>query len=127
MLRDGQRGAARRRSATQFVGDLWSSPTTAYRVRLRDADGLENGDDPEYFVRRSTIARPMSASSGRPATSVTPLEEVTIEARADDDHGLERLELVVGVRGGGEKAVPIGSGGGSRSPAGTRSISKTST
>ena len=37
---------------------------------------------------------------------------MTIEARADDDHGLDRLELVVGVRGSREKAVPLGSGGG---------------
>jgi hypothetical protein len=97
----------------QFVGALTVTDDTAYRVRLRDTDGLENAEDPEYFVRRLDD-RPPDVRIIRPAGDkrVTPLEEVTIEARADDDHGLDRLELVVGVRGGSEKAVPLGSGGG---------------
>ena len=97
----------------QFVGALTVADDTAYRVRLRDTDGLENAEDPEYFVRRLDD-RPPDVRIMRPAGDkrVTPLEEVTIEARADDDHGLDRLELVVGVRGNGEKAVPLGSGGG---------------
>ncbi len=97
----------------QFVGTFVVADDTAYRIRLRDADGLENADDPEYFVRRLDD-RPPDVRIIRPAGDkrVTPLEEVTIEARADDDHGLDRLELVVGVRGSREKAVPLGSGGG---------------
>jgi hypothetical protein len=97
----------------QFVGLLPVTADTAYRVQLRDADGLENVDDPEYFVRRLDD-RPPDVRIVRPAgdRQVTPLEEVTIEARADDDHGVERLELVVGVRGGREKAYPIGEGSG---------------
>ena len=97
----------------QFVGEMPVVADTAYRVRLRDADGLENADDPEYFVRRLDD-RPPDVRIIRPAGDkrVTPLEEVTIEARADDDHGLDRLELVVGVRGSREKAVPLGNGGG---------------
>jgi hypothetical protein len=97
----------------QFVGLLPVTADTAYRVQLRDADGLENVDDPQYFVRRLDD-RPPDVRIVRPAgdRQVTPLEEVTIEARADDDHGVERLELVVGVRGGSEKAYPIGEGGG---------------
>ena len=98
---------------SQFVGTVTVAADTAYRVRLRDTDGLENTEDPEYFVRRLDD-RPPDVRIVRPAGDkrVTPLEEVTIEARADDDHGLDRLELVVGVRGSGEKAVPLGSGGG---------------
>lgn len=97
----------------QFVGTLTVADDTAYRVRLRDTDGLDNAEDPEYFVRRLDD-RPPDVRIIRPAGDkrVTPLEEVTIEARADDDHGLDRLELVVGVRGSGEKAVALGSGGG---------------
>jgi len=84
----------------QLVGALTVADDTAYRVRLRDTDGLENAEDPEYFVRRLDD-RPPDVRIIRPAGDkrVTPLEEVTIEARADDDHGLDRLELVVGVRG----------------------------
>jgi hypothetical protein len=112
VLRDG-REVPLVADGTQFVGEMVVADDTAYRVRLRDADGLENIEDPEYFVRRLDD-RPPDVRIIRPAgdKKVTPLEEVTVEARADDDHGLDRLELVVGVRGSKEKAVPLGSGGG---------------
>jgi hypothetical protein len=112
VLGDGTR-IALSAEGEQFVGVLPITADTAYRVRLRDADGLENIDDPEYFVRRLDD-RPPDVRIVRPAgdRQVTPLEEVTIEARADDDHGVERLELVVGVRGATEKAYPIGEGSG---------------
>jgi hypothetical protein len=43
----------------------------------------------------------------RPAgdRQVTRLEEVAIEARAEDDYGISRFELVYSVRGGVEQAV----------------------
>ena len=111
VLRDGRELPLVADGAT-WVGQMVISDDAAYRVRLRDADGLENTDEPEYFVRRLDD-RPPDVRIVRPAGDkrVTPLEEVTIEARADDDHGLDRLELVVGVRGSAEKAVPVGSGG----------------
>ncbi len=97
----------------QLVGSFAVTADTAYRIRLRDADGLDNAGDPEYYVRRLDD-RPPDVRIVRPAGDrrVTPLEEVTLEARADDDHGLERLELVVSVRGQDERAVPLGEPGG---------------
>ena len=49
--------------------------------------------------------RPPEVRIVRPAgdRQVTPLEEVEVEAQADDDHGVDRLELVYGVKGGREK------------------------
>ena len=38
-------------------------------------------------------------------------EEVEVEARADDDHGVQGLELVYGVKGGSERVVPLGGDG----------------
>ena len=38
---------------------------------------------------------------------VTRLEEVDIEAQAEDDYGIDRLDLVYSVRGGAEKVVPL--------------------
>ena len=38
---------------------------------------------------------------------MTRLEEVDIEAQAEDDYGIERLELVYAVRGEAEKVVPL--------------------
>jgi hypothetical protein len=97
-----------------LAGDLVVSSDDTYRVRLTDTDGLQNTDDPEYFVR-VLDDRPPEVHIVRPAgdRQVTPLEEVEIEARADDDHGVDRLELVYGVKGRGEKVVPLGGDGAS--------------
>ncbi len=97
-----------------LAGDLVVSSDDTYRVRLTDTDGLQNTDDPEYFVR-VLDDRPPEVHIVRPAgdRQVTPLEEVEIEARADDDHGVDRLELVYGVKGRGERVVPLGGDGAS--------------
>ncbi|HEX7086702.1 MAG TPA: hypothetical protein VF198_10085 [Vicinamibacterales bacterium] len=96
------------RDGDVFTGRLTVKGDTGYRVRLRDTDGLENRDDPEYFVRRLDD-RPPDVRILRPAgdRQVTPLEEVTIEARAEDDHGVAHLELRYSVRGQEWKRVPL--------------------
>ena len=55
--------------------------------------------------------RPPDVRILRPAgdKQVSPLEEVEIEARADDDYGVRSLELVIKSAAGKEKVVPIGS------------------
>ena len=67
----------------------------------------------------------------KPATdrSVTRLEEVDIEAQAEDDYGVDRLDLVYSVKGGAEKVVPLQhpAAPASTSPAATRCSSRTST
>ncbi len=80
----------------------------SYRVSLSDRDDLTSPGDTEYFIRVMDD-RPPTVRVLRPAgdRQVTPLEEVTIEARADDDYGVEALELVVSVRGGEELVVPL--------------------
>ena len=104
-------------------GDLVVSADDGYRVQLTDTDGLQNADEPEYFVRMLDD-RPPEVRIVRPAgdRQVTPLEEVEIEARADDDHGVDQLELVYGVRGKAEKAVPLGGDGRSLSVTGRHTI-----
>ena len=80
----------------------------AYRVALVDRDGLSNPGDTEYFIR-VLEDRPPEVHINRPAgdRAVTRLEEVDIEAQADDDYGIERLELVYAVRGGTESAIAL--------------------
>src|SRR5258708_8559870 len=58
--------------------------------------------------------RPPDVHILRPAgdTQITPLEEVPIEARADDDFGIASLDMVYSVSGGAEKIVPFTSLGG---------------
>jgi Domain of unknown function (DUF4175) len=90
-------------SATlKIVGD------NAYRVALTDRDGRSNPGDTEYFIRMLQD-RPPEVHITKPAgdRGVTRLEEVDIEAQADDDYGIERFELVYAVRGGAEKALSL--------------------
>jgi hypothetical protein len=83
----------------------------AYRVALVEADGVATPDETEYFVR-TMDDRPPDVRILRPASDrrVTRLEEVVIEARADDDFGVERFELVYAARGREERVVPLGRG-----------------
>jgi hypothetical protein len=83
----------------------------AYRVALVEADGVATPDETEYFVR-TMDDRPPDVRILRPASDrrVTRLEEVVIEARADDDFGVERFELVYAARGRAERVVPLGRG-----------------
>ena len=88
--------------------DLVLSRDDSYRVRLHDRDGLASAGDSEYFIRLMDD-RPPDVRIMRPAgdQGITPLQEVTIEARADDDYGVSTLELVFAVGGGREHAVPF--------------------
>jgi hypothetical protein len=81
----------------------------SYRVALADADGLGSRGDTEYFIRLMDD-RPPDVRILRPAgdQQITPLEEVVIEARADDDHGIASFELVYATAGGQTRTVPFG-------------------
>ena len=85
----------------------------SYRIGLLDLDGLTNPGGTEYFIRVMDD-RPPEVRILRPGgdREITALEEVTIEARADDDYGVASFELVYSVRGGRERAVQLGRGGG---------------
>ena len=88
--------------------DLVLARDGSYRIKLRDRDGLVSDGDSEYFIRLMDD-RPPDVRIMRPAgdQGITPLEEVTIEARADDDYGISTLELVFSVGGGREHVVPF--------------------
>ena len=80
----------------------------SYRVALVDDDGVETADDTEYFIR-TLLDRPPDVRVVRPAgdRQVTPLEEVLIEARADDDFGVRSFDLVLQKPGEAEVVVPF--------------------
>ena len=93
---------------TELLASIAVSADSSYRAMLVDSGGLGNDGGTEYFIR-TLDDRPPDVHVVKPATDrqVTPLEEVDIEARADDDYGLERVELVYAVRGEAEKAVAL--------------------
>jgi Domain of unknown function (DUF4175) len=88
--------------------DLLLAKDDSYRIRLADEDGLTSRGEAEYFIRLMDD-RPPDVRILRPSADqqITPLEEVAIEARADDDYGIDRFELVYGVAGGAEHTVPF--------------------
>ena len=83
----------------------------AYRVSAVDEAGLASPADVDYFIR-TMFDRPPEIEIVRPGgdRDVTPLEEVVIEARAEDDFGLERFELVYAVIGQAERAIDLRGG-----------------
>ena len=97
--------------ATTLVAGLTISQDGAYRIGIEDVDGLSSPEGTQYFVR-VLDDRPPDVRIMRPAgdRQVTKLEEVVVEARADDDHGISSLELVYAVKGRGEKVVPFRKG-----------------
>ena len=99
-MADGSTPAARRPARTVLTASMPIRADGSYRVALTDVDGLENPGDTEYFIRMLND-RPPDVRMMRPGgdKQVTPLEEVTIEARADDDFGVAALELVFQVPG----------------------------
>ncbi len=85
-----------------------------YRVDLVAPAGEFVTASPQYTIDVLTD-QPPSAMFIRPGrdTTASAIEEVFIEARADDDFGLHSLDLVYSVNGGPEEAVSLFDGGGS--------------
>ncbi len=95
----------------------------SYRVALVDNNGLSSPADIDYFIR-TVLDRPPEVEITRPGgdLDVTPLEEVVIEARARDDFGLQRFELVYAVVGQSERSVDLLPSGSQRSANGRYTV-----
>ena len=98
LLATGGRLELRPSGAHALAATLDVAVDDSYRVVVIDADGLTNPADIDYFIR-TVFDRPPELAILRPGgdRDITPLEEVVIDARADDDYGLERFELVYSV------------------------------
>ena len=122
VMSDGSKVALN--GATQVLdGALTIEDDGSYRVALADQDGLENTGDTEYFIR-TLDDRPPDVRILRPASDkqVTPLEEVEIEARADDDYGIASFDLVFQAANGKERVVPLRGAAGGLTAAGLHTL-----
>ena len=83
-----------------------------YRIDLAAPDGQLISASPQYTIDVLTD-QPPSAMFTRPGrdTTASAIEEIFVEARADDDFGLHSLDLVYSVNGGPEQEVSLFSGG----------------
>ena len=104
----GSKPVAMRPDGASALAELVLAEDGAYRVRLSDADGLVATGEVEYFIRVMDD-RPPTVQIVRPTgdQGITPLQEIAIEARADDDYGIAQLELVYAVGGRPAKTVPF--------------------
>jgi hypothetical protein len=96
-----------------LTAELTVAAEGSYRIALEDEDGFKNSGDTEYFIRTVSDSPP-DVRILRPAGDrhVSPLEEVTIEAQAEDDYGVGALELVLKASNGRESVVPLAKRGG---------------
>ena len=83
-----------------------------YRVDLQAPDGQLVTASPQYTIDVLTDQPPsvMFLKPGRDTTA-SAIEEMFVEARADDDFGLRSLELVYAVNGADEETVSLFNGG----------------
>ena len=79
-----------------------------YRVELDAPTGERVTASPQYTIDVLTD-QPPTVSIAKPGrdSSASPIEEVFIEARAEDDFGIKDLELVYSVNGAAEKSVRL--------------------
>jgi hypothetical protein len=93
---------------TAFSASMHVVHDDSYRIALADREGFSNPGETEYFIR-VLEDRPPEVHILKPAAdrSVTSLEEVDIEALAQDDYGIASVDLVYAVRGGAETVVPL--------------------
>lgn len=79
-----------------------------YRIELALADGRYVPGSPEYTI--DLLAdQPPSIALTRPGrdTPASPIEELYLEAEADDDYGIDELLLVYAVNGGPEDTLAL--------------------
>ena len=83
-----------------------------YRIELDAGTGEHVAASPQHSI--DVLAdMPPTVSISKPGrdTTATPIEEVFVEARGDDDFGVRELELVYSVNGGAEKSLKLFGGG----------------
>ncbi len=93
---------------TELTGTFDLVADNSYRVSLADGEGISTPGDTEYFIR-ILEDRPPEVRILKPAAdrAVTRLEEVDVEVQAEDDYGVDRLELgVLGARVVGKGRSP---------------------
>jgi hypothetical protein len=92
----------------QLEGVITVSRSGFYKVELADAAGRYVPASLDYAIDMLEDGAP-SVSIAKPGrdAKVSSLEEVFIEARAEDDFGVQRLDLVYSVNGGEQKTVGL--------------------
>jgi hypothetical protein len=91
-----------------LTGKFTADKDGFYRFELDAPTGERVSASPQYTIDVLTDQNPtVSISKPGRDTSASPIEEVFVEARAEDDFGVRDLELVYSVNGAPEKAIRL--------------------
>ncbi len=95
-----------------LLGEIVVGRDGVYRIELAREDGRMVEASPEFTIDLLPDLPPSVAISrpGRDAAA-SAVEELYVEARADDDYGVRDLRLVYSVNGGAEDTVSLFRGG----------------
>src|ERR1035437_6951187 len=101
-------GPLTRQADGSLTGSCTSDRQVVYRIELDGPHGEHVAASPQYTI--DVLAdQPPTISITKPSrdTSASPVEEVFVEARAADDFGVNKMELVYSANGGAEKTVKL--------------------
>ena len=106
-----------------LAGTFEVTADDTYRIEVVDADGLRNPDGADYFIR-VRHDQPPAVQIVRPGgdRDITSLEEVVVEARAEDDFGVRGFDLVYQMPGGPERVAPLAAADGAARVSGRHTI-----
>ena len=123
VLSDGRRVGLEGAGAGPRTATFSVETDGSYSITVTDVDGLSNPGDTEYVIR-TTFDRVPDVYVVRPGgdREITPLEEVTIEVRAEDDYGVGALELVYTVVGRLEQSMAFETPTGAQTVTGSHTL-----
>ena len=95
-------------SPAPLVGAFKVNRDGFYHIELDAPSGERMAASPQYTID-ALEDQPPTVSIAKPGrdTSASPIEEVFVEARAEDDFGVRGLDLVYSVNGGTEKTIRL--------------------
>jgi len=114
VMGDSTRSALENSGADAWTGSFRVDRDGSYAIEFQANNGTFVPASPEFVIDVLEDQAP-SVSIVKPGrdSQASPIEEVFIEARADDDYGVREIELVYSVNGGPEDSLPLFSQGGS--------------
>jgi hypothetical protein len=106
-LDDGRQLALRADAGNVYHGSITVRKEGSYHVATRDNEQVSRISE-DYFIEASAV-KPPQVAVVRPERDyrASPIEEVTLQAMADDPFGLSEFALHYSVNGGAEKIVNL--------------------
>src|SRR3954467_1774340 len=108
VLSEGAAAPLVRQGDGSLIGSFKITQQGFYRIELTGPHGEKVEASPQYTID-VIDDQPPSVHFTKPGrdSQASPVEELFLEARADDDYGVKSLQLFYSVNGGAAKMVPL--------------------